>query len=71
MRAGFTCAGAGGGRQQWLKVGLRLKADANGVLDFRLENDETERNGNDFAIDDMKISNDPTIVNGANRMIIE
>jgi hypothetical protein len=55
----------------WLKVGLRLKADSNGVLDFRLENDQTERSGNDFAIDDMKISNDPTIVSGADRMVIE
>ena len=55
----------------WVKVGLRLKADGNGVLSFRLENDQLERSGNDFAIDDMIISNDPTIVNGADIMVIE
>ncbi|SFF59906.1 hypothetical protein SAMN04488033_101284 [Salegentibacter agarivorans] len=55
----------------WVNVGLRLKADGSGILSFRLENDQLERNGNDFAIDNMRISNDPSIVSGATIMVVE
>lgn len=52
------------GNQQWLKVGLRLKANGDGEFEVRFENAETAANGNDFAIDNVVISNDPGIIDG-------
>lgn len=60
-----------GGNQTWMKIGLRLKADANGAFDVRFVNREDAAAGNDFAIDNVVISNDPTIMTGLDQTIVQ
>ncbi|WP_286761151.1 hypothetical protein [Salegentibacter sp. UBA1130] len=45
----------------WTRVALRVKANSSGALDIRFVDDNTVASGNDFAIDNVVISNDPSI----------
>ena len=45
----------------WTRVALRVKANGLGALDIRFVDDNTVASGNDFAIDNVVISNDPSI----------
>jgi len=50
----------------WSTVGVVLTADADGEMIIRIRDREDDNSGNDFAMDDIVLSNDPTILNGVN-----
>ncbi len=45
----------------WTRVALRVKANGSGELDIKFVDDNTVASGNDFALDNVVISNDPSI----------
>jgi len=55
----------------WTKVGLKVKADATGSLVLSLVDGNTEPSGNDFALDNVHISNDPSIMTGLDVTVIQ
>ncbi len=55
----------------WTKVGLKVKADASGSLVLALIDGNTEPSGNDFALDNVHISNDPSIMSGLDITVIQ
>ncbi|WP_034888064.1 hypothetical protein [Gillisia sp. Hel_I_29] len=55
----------------WVKVGLKVKADASGSLVLSLIDGNTEPSGNDFALDNIHISNDPSIMTGLDISVIQ
>ncbi|WP_139277070.1 hypothetical protein [Salegentibacter echinorum] len=58
------------GSQSWMSVGLKLRADGNGDINCVFENAETAANGNDFAIDNIVISNDQNTLDGSEDVTI-
>lgn len=52
----------------WSTVGVVLTADADGEMIIRIRDREDDNSGNDFAMDDIVLSNDPTVLNGVNNI---
>jgi len=55
----------------WMKVGLKVKADASGSLVLSLVDGNTEPSGNDFALDNVHISNNPSIMSDLDITVIQ
>ncbi|RKS50634.1 hypothetical protein BC962_2406 [Gillisia mitskevichiae] len=53
------------------KVGLWIRSDASGQLKLQILNDNTAPSGNDFALDDVKISNNPSIMTGLDVLVVQ
>ncbi|MGW1455518.1 hypothetical protein ACWBC2_11060 [Salegentibacter agarivorans] len=51
------------GYDTWTKVGFTLMADSSGNIDFEIVDPDNNWEGNDFGMDNINISNDPTILN--------
>jgi len=56
---------------EWQTVGLWLRSNAAGKLNLEILNNNDNYSGNDFALDDVKISNDPAIMTGYNVLIVQ
>ncbi|MBZ9631530.1 hypothetical protein LB465_12130 [Salegentibacter sp. LM13S] len=50
----------------WKTVGFTMTATEDGSMIIRIRDREEDNTGNDFAMDDIVLSNDPTILNGVN-----
>ena len=50
----------------WKTVGFTMTATEDGSMIIRIRDREDDNTGNDFAMDDIVLSNDPTILNGVN-----
>lgn len=50
--------------QGWKKVGFIMEAKADGQMIMRVRDVENANSGNDFAMDDITLSNDPSILAG-------
>jgi len=48
----------------WATVGFILTANLDGEMIIRIRDTEDDNSGNDFAMDDIIFSNDPTVLNG-------
>jgi len=55
----------------WQKVGLWLKSNGSGQLIMQIINDNTAAGGNDFALDNVVISNNPNIMAGIDVMVVQ
>ncbi|WP_034920668.1 hypothetical protein [Gillisia sp. CAL575] len=53
------------------KVGLWIRSDASGQLKMQILNDNTAPSGNDFALDDVKISNNTSIMTGIDILVVQ
>ena len=51
------------GYDTWTKVGFILMADGSGNIDFEISDPDGNWEGNDFGMDNINISNDPTSLN--------
>ena len=61
----FTISGLNkDANSDWATVGFVLTADMDGEMIVRIRDDVEANGGNDFAMDDIIFSNDPTILNG-------
>lgn len=50
----------------WSTVGFIMTATEDGSMIIRIRDREDDNSGNDFAMDDIVLSNDPTVLNGIN-----
>ena len=50
----------------WSTVGFTMTATEDGSMIIRIRDREDDNSGNDFAMDDIVLSNDPTILNSVN-----
>jgi len=55
----------------WQKVGLWIRSNGSGQLKMQILNDNVAASGNDFALDDVKISNNPNIMTGLDLLVIQ
>ncbi|PKD16719.1 hypothetical protein APR41_07890 [Salegentibacter salinarum] len=62
----FTITDLDGGSdpQGWKEVGFIMEAKADGQMIMRVRDVEDANSGNDFAMDDITLSNDPAILGG-------